>query len=85
MVVSPLPTICSQNGIETSAAHVPWWTVLDFPPPITKPSQTSSRTAVVNGGDPKCMATGLFTALRIWRLPRMSSCGIGVSNMATFS
>ena len=83
VVIRPLPTSCSQNGICASAARVPSFMTRDLPAQTTKPSQTSSRTQVMKGGEPKCMASGRAVAWRICRLPRMSVCGMGLSNMAT--
>ena len=85
VVVSPLPTSWSQKGMLTSALNWPWRITSDFPAQMTKPSQTSSRTAVMYGGEPKCMAMGRGMTCLNWRLPRMSVCGMGDSNMATFS
>ena len=45
----------------------------------------SSRSTVMIGGLSTCMAMGRLIRDRIWRLPAMSSCGIGVSIIASCS
>ena len=83
VVVTPVPTSCSQKGLLAE------WAISDCertwlaPPETTKPSVTSSARAVSTGGWPKCMATARSRRRRICRLPATSLCGMGLSIMAT--